>query len=151
MNEQQQPQMAPESQGGLLELGQDLSPEQVEMMKKGFQIAQQIIYDKATFDALMKEAMQGGSPAESLGGLVVQVIMKIQEHFKKVDFVVLLALGIKIIDDLASAISETGQMQLQAQDVEGAMQFAVQMWLGANQGKYDPQEVQGLMAQAGGV
>ena len=144
MNEQQQ--MTPNSQGGLLELGNDLSPQQIEQMKKGFQIAQQVMYDQQVFAGMMQESQQG-SPAEALASMVVQVVMKIQEGLGQIDFPVLLALGIKIIDDLADAINQTGQMQVGDQDIAQAMQMAVQMYLSANHGKFNPNEVQGLAQQ----
>ncbi|WP_286238001.1 hypothetical protein [Neptuniibacter halophilus] len=148
MNDMNPQQGQPQADGGLLSLAEDLNPGQVEMMKKGFQIAQQIMYDEQVFGSMMQEAMQGGEPAEALGNMVVQVVMKLQEHFGKVDFVVLLALGIKVIDDLADAINQTGRLQIEEQDIQQAMSLAVQMWLTANQGSYDPAEVQSLAGQA---
>lgn len=153
MNQQpqqpQQPQQAPNGQGGLLSFADDLSPQQIEQMKKGFQVAQQIMYDEQVFAGMMKEVQQS-APAEALASVVTQVIMKIQEGLGQIDFPVLLALGIKIIDDLADAINQTGQMQIGEEDIAQAMQMAVQMYLSANHGKFDPAEIQNLTNQLSG-
>lgn len=147
---QQMPQEAESEQGGLLEMKQTLTPEQIEMMKKGFQIAKNITYDKETFDSLMNESQQNSNPVEALAGLVVQVTMKLQEHFGKTDFPVLISLAIAIIQDLADSMNQTGKFQLGENEVTEALQLSIQMWLSANQGNYDPNEIQGLMRQLEG-
>ena len=149
---QQQNAPQPEQQGAPQSgkpQGSDLSPEQIAALKQGVQAGQRVIYNKEVFAGMMQD-MQKKDPIEVLASTIVQVLQKIQGETAKVDFVVTLSIGIALLDDVAAAITETGQAQFSPDDQAAALQQAVQMWLTANAGKYDKNEIMGAAQQMGG-
>ncbi|WP_372835842.1 hypothetical protein [Pontibacterium sp.] len=147
--QQAQPVQQPQQQPAAAPITQDLSPEQIATLKKGFQIGQQILYDKQVFASMMEEIQ--GDPIQGLASAVVQVLQKIQEALGAMDFTITASLGIALLGDVADLVTQTGRAQYGPDEQAQALELAVQMWLGANAGQYDQNELMGAMQQMGGA
>ena len=135
--------------GLLQQAGQSLNNEQMGLLKQGFQLGQQIIYDKNIFGTIVKDA-QKESVEQGLAQTVVSVMMKIQEQLGQLDMLVATSIGIAILGDVADAFNQIG-MQVSPDQVTAAFEIAVQLWLSANSGQYNPNEVQAAVQQMGGM
>lgn len=135
--------------GLLQQTGQSLNNEQMGLLKKGFQLGQQIIYDKNIFGSIVQDVQQQ-SVEQGLAQTVVSVMIKIQEQLGQLDMLVATSIGIAILGDVADAFNQIG-MQVSPDQITTSFELAVQLWLSANSGQYDPNEVQAAVQQMGGV
>lgn len=129
----------------LNEAGQNLNNEQISQLKTGFQMAQQLIYDKQIFDSMMQD-LQKMPPEQGLAQVIVSIMKRVQQEVGDLDMVVATALGIALLGDVADALNQIGMQVTEEQQV-AAFEVAVQMWLAANSGKYDQQKVMEAMGQ----
>lgn len=136
----------------LNEAGQNLTNEQISQLKTGFQMAQQLIYDKKIFDSMMQD-LQKMPPEQGLAQVIVSIMKRVQQEVGDLDMVVATALGIALLGDVADALNQIAEqpelagLKVTEEQQVAAFEVAVQMWLAANSGKYDQQKVMEAMGQ----
>lgn len=134
---------------GLLEnAGQSLNNEQIGQLKQGYQMAMQMIYDKRIFDSMMQD-LQQLPPEQGLAQAIVSIMMKVQEQVGQLDMLVATSLGIALLGDVTDALTQIG-MQVDQEQQTAAFEVAVQLWLAANSGKYNQEEVIAAVQQMAG-
>lgn len=134
---------------GLLEnAGQSLNNEQIAQLKQGYQMAMQMVYDKRVFDSMMQD-LQKLPPEQGLAQAIVSIMMKVQEQVGPLDMLVATSLGIALLGDVTDALGQIG-MQVDQEQQTAAFEVAVQLWLAANSGKYNQEEVIAAVQQMAG-
>ncbi len=134
---------------GLLEnAGQSLNNEQIAQLKQGYQMAMQMVYDKRVFDSMMQD-LQKLPPEQGLAQAIVSIMMKVQEQVGQLDMLVATSLGIALLGDVTDALTQIG-MQVDQEQQTAAFEVAVQLWLAANSGKYNQEEVIAAVQQMAG-
>lgn len=134
---------------GLLEnAGQSLNNEQIAQLKQGYQMAMQMVYDKRIFDSMMQD-LQKLPPEQGLAQAIVSIMMKVQEQVGQLDMLVATSLGIALLGDVTDALGQIG-MQVDQEQQTAAFEVAVQLWLAANSGKYNQEEVIAAVQQMAG-
>lgn len=134
--------------GLLQEAQQGMSSEQIAQVKKGYQMATQVLYEKDVFDSMMQEFQQM-EPAEAVAHAVVSILTTVKQSLGQLDLMSALALGMAILGEVIDAARQVG-INLQEEQVEQSLSIAVQLFLSATSGEYDPAEVQALAQQGAG-
>lgn len=148
---EQAPQEAPEAPQQQGMPSQDMSPQQIEQYKKGFQVAMQMIFEKRIFASILADVQ--GTGANGLAMTVVKVLEKVQEAVGRMDLMVAFALGMSILGELAEALNETGRFNLSEEDMTQAFTTGVSMWLRKTEADHTDQDKQVLqqLHQQGGM
>ena len=134
---------------GLLEnAGQSLNNEQIAQLKQGYQMAMQMVYDKRIFDSMMQD-LQQLPPEQGLAQAIAGIMMKVQEQVGQLDMLVATSLGIALLGDVTDALKQIG-MRISDEQQTAAFEVAVQLWLAANSGQYNQQEVMAAVQQMAG-
>lgn len=113
------------------------------------QIARNIVYEKAIFDEIVERAKSDrvGALAEA----AVAVIAKLEESGRQVTPESALGIGIALIADIADVLTQAGMPDFSQEELMGAVQGAVTLYLKTNEGKVDPQQLQAGMQELQGA
>ena len=128
-------------------LAANMSPEQVKQFKDGYRIARTLIYQKDVFENLTQDVQSQG-PVNVLANAVVQVLHRAQESVGKLELRIAAALGIALLDDIASALEEAGAAEYSREDQIKAFEQATYIWLQSNE--YPDEEIMSVFQESGG-
>lgn len=132
--------------GLIQEAQQGMSSEQIAQVKKGYQMASQILYEKEIFASMMEEFQQM-EPTEAVAHAVVSILTTVKQQLGAMDLMSALALGMAILGEVVDAVRQVG-IDLPGEQVEQALGLSVQMYLAASAGEFDPEELR-MLAQQG--
>ncbi len=135
--------------GGMGQVAQGMTAQQVAQFKQAFQAAQNLLYDKRVFGQLMK-GVESADPAAVLSGTLLKIVETVERKVGGLDLAVLMALTIATLQDIAGAVIETGRAQLDAEQVQKALAQAVRMWLETNAERVPPQQMAEIGQMIGG-
>lgn len=125
--------------------GEGLSPEETAKLKQAKQAAMGMLFDDKVFGELIKR-FDSGDRISMLANTVVLVLGKVEQAVGQMSLASLLALAMALIGEVAEVIADTGREAYTSQEVEHALYVTVQLWLGANKDRVDPQELQAGLA-----
>ena len=112
----------------------NFTPEQMQAYKTAFQAGQGVIYEQVRYNRIAEMAQQ--DPVSSLAGLIVKVLMMIEEKMGQLDMMVLIATGMSLLADLVEALQQSGDVQMSSDQITEAFGSAISMWLSQHPDRY---------------
>lgn len=121
-----QPQQS-EAPQGAQSPQQGLAPEKQAQAEKAFQLGDNMMWSKQTFDAIMSEVEK--DPVEGISDAVVMVLTKVREQMGDLDPEAAMLAGLILMTNLVESINQTGRIEITSDMVPQAIQSAVQKYL----------------------
>jgi len=141
-----QPRAMPQQQ-------QEATPEQVEQIKRGYQIAHNILYGNE--GSIIEQAMQSVTDPKVNSNLViaqaiVKILDKIEEELGQLEVAVLMPLGMLLVKEISDGLAKVTGRPISREDRKAIIQRAIKLWMQENGQGLDPQALQAMLAQGGG-
>lgn len=128
---------------------QGMGREQMGDLESLVQMARNIVYEGQIFDAIVDRAMQDRVGA--LSEAAVSVISKLEESGRNIDPASALGIGIALIADIADVLAKAGMPEFSQEELMGAVQGAVTLYLETNKGRVDPAQMQAQVQELQGA
>lgn len=107
--------------------GQGLSPDKQKQAEQAFQMGDNMMWRKQTFDAIMGEVQK--DPVNGISDAVVMILTKVREQMGDIDPEAAMLAGLILMTNLVASINETGRVQITPKQVSAAVEIAVEKYL----------------------
>ena len=108
--------------------------------KQATKLASTILYDKAVFDQLMNSWEK--NPVEALSGTIVLILRKVEEQLGKLTMGQLFGLAIMMAGDVADAVQQASEEEVDPEVVTEALSAAVQQFLQQHPNRFSKEELE---------